>query len=134
MYSPYGNNFVKTILKHASEKKQLNVVTDQVGTPTYSFDLANAIMHLIPRSTEIREVEIFHYSNEGVASWYDFAKAIVELAGLECAVKPIATQEYPLPAHRPFYSVLNKAKIKKLLNIDIPHWRDSLSDCINTMK
>jgi len=134
LYSSHGNNFVKTILKYGREKKQLNVVCDQIGTPTYTEDLARAILHFIPRYNEITDIEIFHYSNEGVASWYDFAKAIIDLSGLDCIVKPVETKDYPLPAHRPFYSVLNKSKIKSFLNIDIPHWRDSLENCLNNLK
>jgi len=134
LYSAFGNNFVKTILKHSKEKKQLNVVCDQIGTPTYSEDLATAIMHFIPRYKEINGVEIFHYSNEGTASWYDFAKAIVELSEDDCIVKPVETKDYPLPAHRPFYSVMNKSKIKAFLNIEIPYWRDSLKRCLNNLK
>ncbi len=134
LYSAFGNNFVKTILKHSKEKKQLNVVCDQIGTPTYSEDLANVIMHFIPRYKEIDGVEIFHYSNEGTASWYDFAKAIVELSGDDCIVKPVETKDYPLPAPRPFYSVMNKSKIKAFLNIEIPYWRDSLKRCLNNLK
>jgi dTDP-4-dehydrorhamnose reductase len=133
LYSVYGNNFVKTILKHASQKKLLKVVYDQVGTPTYSADLAEAIMALIPHCREINDVKILHYSNEGVASWYDFAKAIVEISEIDCTIIPVQTSEYPLPAHRPFYSVMDKSRIKKMLNIDIPYWRDSLRECLSKM-
>jgi dTDP-4-dehydrorhamnose reductase len=131
LYSPYGNNFVKTILKHARQKKQLKVVYDQVGTPTYSADLAKTIISLIPHCKEISDLKILHYSNEGVASWYDFAKAIVDISGIECTIVPVPTTEYPLPAHRPFFSVLDKSRIKQMLNTDIPYWRDSLRECLS---
>lgn len=134
LYSSYGNNFVKTILKHAQEKDQLKVVSDQVGTPTYAADLANAILQFIPHHKQINGVGIFHYSNEGIASWYDFAKAILEISGIECKIVPVDTKDYPLPALRPFYSVLNKSKIKSFLDIEIPYWRDSLKVCLNKIK
>ncbi len=133
LYSEYGSNFVKTIIKFAKDRDALNVVCDQVGTPTYAKDLAEVIFKLIPRTNKIREVEIYHYSNEGVASWYDFAKAIVEISGINCQIKPVETKNYPLPAHRPFFSILNKSKIKKFLDIDIPYWRESLKDCLQNL-
>jgi dTDP-4-dehydrorhamnose reductase len=133
LYSVYGNNFVKTILKHAKQKKQLKVVCDQVGTPTYSSDLAGTIISLIPHCKEINEIKILHYSNEGVASWYDFAKAIIDISGIECNIIPVPTKEYPLPARRPFFSILDKSMIKTMLNIDIPYWRDSLRECLSKM-
>jgi dTDP-4-dehydrorhamnose reductase len=134
LYSSFGNNFLKTIMKNARIKDQLNVVNDQVGTPTWAKDLALVILELVNNSGLIKDVEIFHYSNEGTASWYDFAEAIVEKAGIECQVNPIETKDYPLPAHRPFYSVLNKSKIKSFLDIDIPYWQDSLEDCLDQIK
>lgn len=133
LYSSYGKNFVKTILKAAKEKKHLNVVFDQVGTPTYARDLANTIMKLIRNLPTVNEKEIFHYSNEGVASWYDFAVAICELSGIDCEINPIETKDYPTPAKRPHYSVLDKSKIKKRLNINIPYWRNSLKECLNKL-
>ncbi|MBE9492178.1 MAG: dTDP-4-dehydrorhamnose reductase [Bacteroidetes bacterium] len=133
LYSEYGNNFVKTIIKFAKDRDALNVVCDQVGTPTYAKDLAEVIFKLISRTNKIREVEIYHYSNEGVASWYDFAKAIVEISGINCQINPVETKNFPLPAHRPFFSILNKSKIKKFLDIDIPYWRESLKDCLQNI-
>ncbi len=131
LYSIYGNNFVKTIIKYAKEKKELNVVYDQVGTPTYAWDLANIISRIVFDNTI---TGIYHYSNEGVASWYDFAKAIVDIAGIECKIHPILTHEYKRLAIRPPYSVLHKQKIKEQLKLDIPYWRDSLYQCITKLK
>ena len=131
VYSSYGGNFVKTMLRLGKERDELGVIFDQVGTPTYARDLAQAILTII-RGTEhvTRNTEIYNYSNEGVCSWYDFAKAIFELSGVACNVRPIETKEYPTPAARPHYSLLNKAKIKKEYNIGIPHWRESLKVCL----
>ncbi|MCD4773826.1 MAG: NAD(P)-dependent oxidoreductase, partial [Bacteroidales bacterium] len=97
-------------------------------------DLAKAILTIIPQTSKLTKPELYHYSNEGVASWYDFTKAIIEIAGENCKVLPIETKDYPLPAARPFYSVMNKAKIKKDFDIEIPHWRDSLEKCIGRLK
>lgn len=130
LYSEFGHNFVKTIMKYGREREQLNVVFDQIGTPTYARDLARVILHIIENKASIQGVEIFHFSNEGVASWYDFAKAIVECCNIDCLINPIETKAYPLPAVRPFYSVFNKSKIKQRFNVDIPYWRDSLKECI----
>jgi dTDP-4-dehydrorhamnose reductase len=134
LYSSYGNNFVKTILAKANLGGGLRVVYDQVGTPTYARDLAQAIVILIPEISKTNKMELFHYSNEGVASWYDFAQAIVEFNGVQCTIQPIESKDYPTPAVRPFYSVLNKAKIKKVFGITIPYWRNSLKDCIENIK
>ena len=133
LYSAFGNNFVKTILKYGKERGNLNVVYDQIGCPSYAKDLAAAILEIIPKLTDHEGVEIFHYTNEGVASWYDFAKAIIAFSGIKCIINPIETKDYPLPAERPFYSVLNKAKFKERFGIEIPYWRDSLEDCINRL-
>ncbi len=130
LYSEYGHNFVKTMLKYGRERESLNVVYDQIGTPTYARDLAAAILEIIPQTADINQTEIYNYSNEGVSGWYDFAKAIMEIAGIDCKIRPIETNEYPLPAPRPPYSVLNKTKIKKQFGIDIPYWKDSLKECI----
>ena len=130
LYSPFMNNFVKTIISKGSERGKLNVVYDQTGTPTYARDLADTLLKIIPALSNLKGVETYHYSNEGVASWYDFAKAIVEFSGIKCQILPVLTSEYPLPAERPFYSVLNKSKIKKQFGIEIPFWRDSLKECI----
>ncbi len=133
LYSSFGNNFVKTILKYAKERGVLNVVFDQTGTPTYAKDLAQAIASVLSHDYPCEGVEIYHYSNEGVVSWYDFAKTIVELGGLPCDINPIETRDYPLPAVRPFYSVLNKAKIRQRFQLKIPYWRDSLKECIQLL-
>lgn len=130
LYSSFGQNFVKTILRYGSERDSLNVIFDQIGSPTYARDLCETIHLILPSLKDHAGVDIYHYANEGVASWYDFAKAIVELAGLECHVHPIESREYPQLASRPFYSVLNKTKIKNRFDISIPYWRDSLQDCI----
>jgi dTDP-4-dehydrorhamnose reductase len=129
LYSEFMNNFVKTVLNKGSERGHLNVVYDQVGTPTYAKDLAEAILKVIPVCNQ-NGVDIFHYSNEGVASWYDFARAIVEFSGIKCNIAPILTEQYPLPAIRPAYSVMNKAKFRQKFGIEIPYWRDSLKECV----
>ncbi len=136
LYSSYGNNFVKTMLRLCKERDELGVIFDQVGTPTYAKDLAKVIIHIIQHSTlNIQHsVEIYHYSNEGVASWYDFAKAIFELSDIQCDVKPIETKEYPTPASRPHYSLLNKAKIKNQFGIEIPYYKDSLKMCLTKIR
>ncbi len=131
LYSSYGHNFVKTMLKLAKERDSLNVVYDQVGTPTYARDLAGAVLSILNHKDFV--TGIYHYSNEGVASWYDLAQAIVEIAGLDCRVYPIETHQYPTPAKRPAYSLLNKAKIKKTYGLEIPHWRTSLKDCLEIL-
>lgn len=128
LYSEFGNNFVKTMLRLAGEKEELGVVSDQIGTPTYAGDLAAAI-HAVIRSEEWKP-GIYHFTNEGVASWYDFAKSIFEIAGKDIRVKPLLTSEYPTAARRPMYSVLSKNKIKRTYNIEIPYWRESLEKCI----
>ncbi|MCK9423918.1 MAG: dTDP-4-dehydrorhamnose reductase [Bacteroidales bacterium] len=134
LYSEFGNNFVKTIMKYGQERGKLNVVFDQVGCPTYAYDLAKAILEILRINNIPEGVSVYHYANEGATSWYDFAKAIVEISGINCRINPIETREYPLPAVRPYYSVLNKAKIKQTFNIEIPYWRDSLKVCIGKMK
>ena len=131
LYSAFGNNFIKTILKYGKERGLLNIVFDQIGTPTYARDLARTILTVIPQAVQSSGIEVYHYSNEGVASWYDFAKAIVELSGIGCEINPIGTKDYPLPATRPFYSVLNKSKIKETFKIEIPYWRDSVKHCLS---
>jgi len=136
LYSSYGNNFVKTMMRLGAERDSLNVIFDQVGTPTYAGDLAGAILSVIETAEKIPETfvpGIYHYSNEGVASWYDFAKAIFEITEIACTVNPILTKDYPTPAKRPHYSVLNKSKIKDTFDIKIPYWRDSLHLCIKKL-
>ena len=132
VYSSFGNNFVKTMLRLGKERDELGVICDQIGTPTYARDLAETIFEILrnPKPRTPNSVVIYHYSNEGAASWYDFAKAIFELSDIDCNVKPIETKEYPTPARRPHYSLLNKAKIKKEFGIVVPYWRDSLSLCL----
>lgn len=129
VYSSFGNNFVKTMLRLGREKESLGVIFDQVGTPTYAKDLAKTILDIIPKINN-GDVEIYHYSNEGVASWYDFSKQIMEFSDLKCKINPIMTVDYPTPALRPHYSILNKSKIKSKFNLHIPYWKDSLKDCL----
>ncbi len=133
LYSAFGTNFVKTILKYGIERESLNVVFDQTGTPTYARDLAQVILETLPMAMLANQVEIYHYSNEGVASWYDFAKAILDLAAIDCKTLPIPAREYALPAPRPFYTVLDKSKIKKKFAVGIPYWRDSLQHCLRRL-
>ena len=130
LYSSFGYNFVKTMLKLAQEKDKLNIVSDQIGTPTYARDLARAIKNII---LHIRsgEKEIYNFSNEGVCSWYDFATEIVTQSGLECKINPIESKDYSTLAKRPSYSVLSKEKIKKKFNIEIPDWKESLKNCLD---
>lgn len=132
VYSSYGNNFVKTMLRLGKERESLGVIFDQVGTPTYARDLAQTILEILPLIRN-EKPEIYHYSNEGAASWYDFAKAIFEHSGIECNINPITTDQYPTPASRPHYSLLNKAKIKNDFNLSIPYWRDSLKACLKQL-
>lgn len=133
LYSEYGHNFVKTMLKLAKEGKAISVVSDQIGSPTYAGDLAKAIHTIV--DTHDAPAGIYHFTNEGVASWYDFAMAIFRLSGLENTdVKPVDTRDYPTAARRPLYSVLSKDKIKKVFNITIPYWENSLKKCLSTMK
>jgi len=135
LYSSFGNNFVKTMLKYGAERDELNVVYDQVGTPTYAANLALLILKNMDDLQWLKGTHIYHYSDEGVCSWYDFAKAIMELSNTKCKINAIESKDYPLPASRPFYSVLNKAKIKDGLNgIEIPYWRDSLKICLQRIK
>ena len=132
VYSSFGANFVKTMLRLGKEKESLGVIFDQVGTPTYARDLAKTILDILP-NIKNETVEIYNYSNEGVLSWYDFAKEIMSLAKIDCTINPIETKEYPTPAKRPHYSLLNKSKIKNAFKITIPYWRDSLEECLRVM-
>ena len=129
LYSPYGNNFVKTMRRFGAERESLNVVADQVGTPTYAGDLAKAIVEILPQMNESNK-GIYHFTNEGVCSWYDFANTIMELSGLNCKVNPIPSSAYPTKATRPFYSVLDKTSIKETFNISIEHWTEGLKRCL----
>jgi dTDP-4-dehydrorhamnose reductase len=132
LYSSFGNNFVKTMIKLGTERESLNVIFDQVGTPTYAADLADAILCLLSNETFVPG--IYHYSDEGVCSWYDFTKTIHRIAKVTCNVQPIETKDYPARTPRPHYSVLNKSKIKSTYNISIPHWEESLEKCINLIQ
>ena len=132
IYSYYGNNFVKTMLRLGKEKEELGVIFDQIGTPTYAKDLAKIILDIVPQ-IDNQKVEIYNYSNEGVLSWYDFAKEIMKMAKLNCKINPIETYQYPTPAKRPHFSLLNKNKIKSTFNIEIPYWKDGLDDCLRRL-
>lgn len=132
LYSSFGNNFLKTIIKHSTVKNELNVVFDQVGTPTYAADLAKAILEIIKSDIFIKG--IYHYSNEGVCSWYDFAYEIVKLTNSKCLINPIESKDFPTPTKRPNYSVLNKSKIKSTFHVKIPNWKESLNNCLNEIK
>jgi dTDP-4-dehydrorhamnose reductase len=139
VYSHVGNNFVKTMLKLGKERPALSVVFDQIGTPTFAPDLVEAIMSIIQK-VDKKEVDIntihgiWHYSNEGVSSWYDFAAEIFAMENIACKVSPIETKDYPTPAKRPHFSVLNKAKIKAHFGLNIPHWRASLGKCLDLLR
>jgi dTDP-4-dehydrorhamnose reductase len=138
VYGSYGHNFVKTMLRLGAERQDLSVVFDQIGTPTYARDLARAILMIINK-LENQEVSadllrgVYHYSNEGVTSWYDFTAAIFEMRKLTCRLHAIESSQYPTPVERPPFSVLNKAKIKKTFNLNIPHWRESLVECLKEL-
>ncbi len=135
LYSEFGNNFLKTMLRLTAEKEQLNVVFDQVGTPTYAGDLALAIFSIIEAGVYEGNEGIYHFSNEGVCSWYDFAVEIAAVAGnTGCRINPCHSSEFPSPVTRPPYSVLDKTKIKATFDIDIPHWRESMEYCIKRIK
>ena len=131
LYSTFGNNFVKTMIRLGKEKPELGVIFDQIGTPTYARDLAVAIFAAINQGIV---PGIYHFSNEGVISWYDFTKAIHRIAGITtCRVRPLHTEEYPTPANRPHYSVLDKTKIKQTYSIEIPYWEESLVECVELL-
>lgn len=131
LYSEYGNNFVKTMLKLGADRDELKIIADQIGTPTYAIDLADAILTIITSQQE--NYGIYHYSNEGVTSWYDFAKGIFNISKTDVKVLPIRTSEYPTKATRPLFSVMDKTKIKNTFNLEIPYWRDSLIKCIDNL-
>lgn len=133
LYSAFGNNFIRAMMKFGVEREELNVVFDQTGTPTYARDLAKTILDILPVAMTAETIEVYHYSNEGVASWYDFAIAVHYFANISCNIIPIHAKEYPLPAARPFYTVLDKTKIKKKFSIEIPYWRDSVKNCIDRL-
>lgn len=132
LYSEYANNFVKTMLKLGADRDELNVIADQIGTPTYAIDLAGAILSIIESGQ--KDYGVYHYSNEGITSWYDFAVGIFELSDTKIKVKPIPTSQYPTRAIRPKFSVMDKTKVKTIFNLEIPYWRDSLKVCIERLK
>jgi len=132
IYSSFGENFVKTMLRLGKDRESLGVIYDQVGTPTYAKDLAQVILDILPK-IDNETVEIYHYSNEGASSWYDFAKEIMHLSNLVCQINAIETKEYPTPAKRPHFALLNKSKIKKEFGLTIPYWKDSLATCMKKM-
>jgi dTDP-4-dehydrorhamnose reductase len=132
LYSEYANNFVKTMLKLSADRSELNIIADQVGTPTYAIDLAGAILHIINHDNH--QYGVYHYSNEGVTSWYDFAVNIFDIAGVKIKVNPITTAQYPTKATRPKFSAMDKTKIKSTFSLPIPYWRDSLIACIKALK
>jgi len=137
LYSSFGNNFVKTILKNAREKELLKVVFDQTGSPTYAADLAEAIMKIVSgviRNQHALNAGIYNYSNEGVCTWYDFATEIINVAGLTCLVNPVLTKDFPQTAQRPVYSVMDKSKIKDNYGLKIPYWSSSLKRCMKLLK
>ena len=135
LYSEFGNNFLKTMMRLTAEREQVNVVFDQVGTPTYAGDLALAIFSIIEAGVYEGNEGIYHFSNEGVCSWYDFAVEIAAVAGnTGCRVNPCHSSEFPSPVTRPSYSVLDKTKIKETFDIDIPHWRESMEYCVKRIK
>jgi dTDP-4-dehydrorhamnose reductase len=132
LYSEFANNFVKTMLRIGKEREELGIIIDQVGSPTYAIDLAGCILDIIQNKS--KAFGLYHYSNEGVTSWYDFAKAIFELASYSIKVKPIKTVEYPTKATRPIFSVMDKGKVKNTFDIQIPYWRESLAICISRIE
>ena len=134
LYSEYGRNFVKTMLELTATRPQLNVVSDQTGTPTYALDLAETIRHIVESGKSEGNEGIYHYSNEGICTWYDFAKAIAGYSGhTGCDIRPCTSDEYPSPVRRPAYSVLDKTKIKKVFGIEVPFWTDSLEECLKNI-
>lgn len=135
LYSEYGRNFCRTMMKLTAEKPQVNVVFDQTGTPTYALDLAQAITTILERESWRGNTGIYNYSNEGVCSWYDFAMTIRKMAGHEaCQINPCHSSEYPSPVMRPAYSVLDKSKFKQTFHLSIPYWAESLLKCVNNLK
>lgn len=132
VYSSFGNNFVKTMLRLAETKQQLNIIADQIGTPTYAYDLAKTILDILPQIKN-EQPETYHYANEGICSWYDFAFEIFTQTKTNCKVYPIKTIDYPTAAQRPLVTVMDKSKIKEKYNIEIPHWKTSLQNCLNKL-
>ncbi|NPA68469.1 MAG: dTDP-4-dehydrorhamnose reductase [Chlorobi bacterium] len=135
LYSSFGNNFVKTILRLGREREELKIVSDQTGSPTYAEDLAFAVLKMLQKISGFSGSYsgIYHFSDEGSCSWYEFAKEITKISGIDCNILPISTEEYPVPAKRPEYSLLDKSKIKTTFDIDIPFWKDSLKRCLKEL-
>ena len=133
VYSSYGNNFVKTMLRLSAERDELNVVADQVGSPTYAGDLAKEILEILLKIKN-ESVELFHYANAGICSWYDFAKTIFKIKNLQVKVNPIPTSQYPTPAKRPMYSAMDTTKIKERFKVEIPDWEEALIVCLQKIK
>jgi len=136
VYSEFGNNFVKTILNLATKSNTLDIVSDQIGTPTYAYDLANLILQIVGSESFLeneKPTSIFHYSNEGKSSWYEFAKEVISISGINCHLNPINTEDYPLPVKRPKYSILSKKKISQEYALSIPHWKNALKDCLKNL-
>ena len=131
LYSGFGHNFVKTMIKLGKERDELNVVFDQIGTPTYARDLASSILSILEKDQAAEKNNLYHFSNEGVCSWYDFACEIMDIKEIECKINPIDSSAYPTPAPRPHYSVLNKSKIKSQFDLKIRHWKDALKEMLN---
>ena len=137
LYSKYGNNFVKTMLKLGASKKRINVVDDQIGSPTYALDLAQAIIHIIIHDNFIKtafKTQIYHYSNSGFCSWCEFAKEIFKLANIQCLVNPITTNDYPLPAIRPMFTALDSQKIIDDFDLEAPEWKESIGKCVKLLE
>lgn len=135
LYSTFANNFVKTMMRLGTDRDELGVIFDQVGTPTYARDLAKTCLDILSTADRIdQNSKVYHFSNEGVCSWYDFAKEIMAMGEINCQVNPIETKDYPTKAERPHYSVLNKSKIRADFGIQIPYWKDSLKECIAKLK
>jgi len=136
VYSEFGNNFVKTILNLATKSNTLDIVSDQIGTPTYAYNLANLILQIVGSESFLeneKPTSIFHYSNEGKSSWYEFAKEVISISGINCHLNPINTDDYPLPAKRPKYSILSKKKISQEYALNIHHWKDALKTCLKNL-
>lgn len=137
LYSEFGNNFVKTMLELGANNEKIKVISDQIGTPTYASDLAQAIVGIVKSKylqNKEQQTQIFHYSNEGVCSWYDFSKAIFDIEKIACKAVPIESKEWKMPAKRPYYTVLNKNKFKTTFEVEVPYWRESLQVCLKHIK
>ncbi len=138
LYSEYGHNFVKSMIRMGREKKEISVVSDQLGSPTYAGDLARSILLIITKISEghnlSKQCEVYHFGNGGICSWYDLAQAVMELSEIICTIIPISTEEFPVPAKRPAYSVLDTSKIRNEFNLEISHWRTSLIKCLEQLK